>query len=493
MPSIPISQIIQLGKQGNLAEAYELAHQDYLVDQDNVWNQRKMGWALYYMFKAGVEQKNLQEVLSRMEELSTLTLLNATDDVKIFDNITWSIGKLIDVDKSDFRTASDVFAVLQKLQFNPSKGYSYMLKQFLDFKGWSELLEFMDWWDFNKFLPEDYQPFITKEGRSIMALVEKAHIDYSKCLLARRDAEKTQAFLPSLSNLIDNYPKMQYPGYFYGKLLISIGADMNDAKEVLVPFVRSKATEFWSWQLLSEVFVNDPEKKLACLLRAVNCRSQEGFLKNVRIQLARLYLAKQDYARAKFHIDKVARNHMENYGYLPYELRDWVHQSWMQTTTANPDHDIDYMRITNAILAEGANESIAIVTYVDPKRGRATIVYDEKKRTSQKIHTRFKLQAGMLLRINYINDRVTNDIKIVVANKYTEPVNNSYISNVEGTIEKRDTQPFAFLVDGPKRCFISPNLVNQCNLRGGERKKAVAVLDYDKSKDKWNWVCIKIN
>lgn len=95
---------------------------------------------------------------------------------------------------------------------------------------------------------------------------------------------------------------MTYPGYFCGKLMISAGASREDALTAVVPFVRKK-TEFWAWQLLADVFKDEPDNRLACLLRAVHCKAKEEFLGKVRLALALAYIDRNDIARAKYHLD----------------------------------------------------------------------------------------------------------------------------------------------------------------------------------------------
>lgn len=47
-------------KAGQVAEAYGLAKADYDAATQNVWAQREVGWALYYMLKYDAEKKERQ-------------------------------------------------------------------------------------------------------------------------------------------------------------------------------------------------------------------------------------------------------------------------------------------------------------------------------------------------------------------------------------------------------------------------------------------------
>ena len=52
------------------------------------------------------------------------------------------------------------------------------------------------------------------------------------------------AFLPILSEVVDNYPDFQYPAYFHAKLLLALG-DKNNILESLLPFAKKKRNDFW--------------------------------------------------------------------------------------------------------------------------------------------------------------------------------------------------------------------------------------------------------
>lgn len=137
-----------------------------------------------------------------------------------------------------------------------------------------------------------------------------------------------------------------------GSLLLSTGSTPADALRVIVPFAKKKASEFWVWQLLSDVFTTDQEKQLACLLRAVNCRTKEEFLGRVRIKLADLYIKKGQYDLARNQIDIATKSYLELGRRIPNEIDNWIHQSWFENTKPNDIEELDYKAITDKILGD---------------------------------------------------------------------------------------------------------------------------------------------
>ena len=481
-------------KSGQISEAYEQAKSDLSSNPSGVWEQREVGWALYYIIKSDVDRKDYDSLLAHLDELNSLNQLTVANDSLIYDNVIFKIGEFIkncigltNVDSSVKLSA--IFSRLKNYSFNPSKGYSFLLQGFLKFETWNELADFFDWWKFDNLTQEDYKPFVMQNGRQIMALAERAYIAYSKALLRLNDTARIEEFLPRMDALMESHPEMTYPGYFYGKLLMALGSDKDEALKVLVPFARRKATEFWVWQLISDVYSSEPEMQRACLLRSVNCRTQETFLGKVRIKLANLYIQLGQYDKARFHIDAVTRCYASNGWRLPNEIDLWMHQPWINSATPDGTDNLDYMSMTNQVLCNGSEEAVAIVTYIDPNSHRASLIYGNKKRMGQKL--RFRVNPGDVLKINFINDS-DGKAKVLNASKITLPANLDYAMFAEGVVDKRDDKQFAFVKVGQNRCFMSPAIVQKYNVRNGESIKTLVVNDYDKKKETWNWVCLTV-
>lgn len=483
-------------KASQVAEAYGLAKADYEAAPQNVWAQRELGWALYYMLKNTAEKKDRQMFYTHLEELGGLNLLTMQNDALIFDNVIWKsieLIKQIPTERTD--EIERIYSLLCKYTFLPSKGYSALLKQFLRFDTWNRLVEFFEWWNIDNLMPEDYLPFVKEDGKKVMSLAEQTYIAFSKALLRLNDKEKIQDFLPKIEKLLEDYPEMMYPGYFCGKLKIAMGAERESALDIITPFVRKKKTEFWVWQLLYELYRGEPDIQLACLLRAVHCKTQETFLGKVRMKLVSIFLQRKDYPRAKYHLDQMVRCYMQQGWHLPYEVQYWLKETWINNTQADSSDGMDYRQYTDAILTRGANQSIALVTYVDYTKKRALIVYDEKKRANIPLsHFDIKVKEGALLEIQWIPG-TKDDIIVVGAKKVDRQALKgiSYIRIIEGKIIKRENNPFAFIKKDNLQCYIKPETVQKQHLHDNDDAIVLAVLDYNKKKDSWNWTCVSLN
>ncbi|MGN1157566.1 MAG: DUF7017 domain-containing protein, partial [Agathobacter sp.] len=374
---------------GRVQEAYELAKVYLEQHSTDLWAQRAMGWVLYYFIKGDVDSANYQMLLAHLDELKALKQLKIPEDNMLFEKVMFKIAFFVKncVPPNGIESPvilSSIFARLHEYNFCASKGYSFLLSSFIKCNGWQEMADFLDWWNLDKLTQEDYVPYQMDNGRTIMSLAERAFIAKSKALLRLNDIGRIKEFLPKMDNLMETHPEMTYPGYFYGKMLLSQGSTQEEALKVILPFVRKKATEFWVWQLLSDAFNGNTDKQLACLLRAVNCGARENFLGKVRIKLATIFIQQGQLDYAKYQIDKVTQCYLSQGWHLPYEITIWIHQPWINSVSANSAVPIDYMAITNSILCAGTDEAIAIVTRVDRLSHKVNLVYGLKKRTLQR-------------------------------------------------------------------------------------------------------------
>jgi hypothetical protein len=451
-----LKEIQELGRNGQVQQAYELAKTD--LEKQEPWGQLLMGWSLYYLIGNDAKTANYPSMVSHLDELQSLNKLSVASEPVLFEQILYKVAEFVktDIPPTGIDTPiklSTLFSKLHSYSFSTSQGYSFLLQSFIKCDSWQEMADFIDWWDLSKLSNADYLPFTMQNGRTIMSLAERACIAKAKALLRLNDLGRIEEFLPWMDDLMVNHPEMTYPGYFYGKMLLSLGSTAEDALKVIVPFARRKATEFWVWQLLSDVFVNERDKQLACLIRAVHCRTQEKFLGKVRIKLATLCIQMNLHELAKFQIDKVTQCYLPQGWRLPYEVDCWIHQPWIKTVTSCDNAPLDYMAMTNDILGIKTEESFAVVTFVDPNSKRVGLVYGYEKYISQKL--RIKVETGVVLKINYIIEP-NGKIRILSSGQTPCPENLDFAKVVGGTVIKRNDKDFAFLKTSQGDYYISP-------------------------------------
>lgn len=479
-------------KAGQIHEGYEIALNDWNNDSENVWTHREVGWALYYLIKHDVENRSHDNLYEHLEKFSELTLLDMSQDKLIFENVLWKLSECLrEVPSDNLVLISNIFSKIHDWRLGPSRSYSYFIQNCLKFEGWEQMATFIEWWNIDNLQPEDYQPFKMENGRTVMALAERVLIAYSKALMRLRDQVRIDSFIPRLESTAEQYPDMIYLGYFCGKLLIAQGASAEDALNRLVPFVRKKESEFWAWQVLSEIFRNDVQKRFACLLRAVHCRTQESFLGKIRIALAEIYVSQNDLPRAKYHIDKVSICYLQHGWRIPNQIQQWTIQPWLSCTVADSSDPIDYKAVTDGVLYNDTEKRIALVTYVDTQAKRASLIYGmRQKQTVKYSGWGFAPSVGMVLNVESVLEN--HVLKVINVERCVVGADVSFMKEIFATVDKRQENQFAFIKNGSEKYFVSPSVVSKYNLNGGEVVNAIVAFDFNKKKNEWSWTCVHI-
>lgn len=113
-----VKEITTMCKSGNISAAYEQAKSDLNANPLGVWEQRGLGWTLYYIIKSDVEQNNYDALLAHLDELNNLEQLTVANDSLIFDNVIFKIGEFIKncIDLDDVDSPVKLSAIFSRLK-----------------------------------------------------------------------------------------------------------------------------------------------------------------------------------------------------------------------------------------------------------------------------------------------------------------------------------------------------------------------------------------
>jgi hypothetical protein len=246
------------------------------------------------------------------------------------------------------------------------------------------------------------------------------------------------------------------------------------------------------WQLLADLYKEDVDLQLACLTRAIHCRTQESFLGKTHLRLANLYVQRGDYARAKYHIETYYATYTRNGWNISFEVQNLLRAQWMQRVTADSSDAIDYAELTNRILFRGAQCSIAVVTHVDRTRQRIHLVYGERQRTTIRFSdVRQRTDVGTFLQLYWL-PRQGEGVNMVGVIPVKNPnLNNlAYLKRIEGRVRLPEGQQFTFLRQNSVHCYVGKHLLQ--GITDGQTIKVLAVLDYNSRKSEWSWSAVRI-
>ena len=325
---MPGAEIKALREAGQLLEALDMAKSEYQESPEDSWALNSLVWVYDAICKKNAEEGNLDAFRESFNDIVSLKVLDSNDILN--NSLCWrflSLAKTLSAKLKDDEiqvAGNSLFTLAKELHpQKPSKQYTILLEAFLKIKGnWNGFYDFFEWWGFRNFNEEDYESRKLNNGKTMMSVAEEAFLAGSKCLLQRKDVEKIRILLAELEYVNEKYPRMTYIGYYIGKLLLCIG-DNNNALEKLLPFAKRKKDEFWIWQLLSET-QKDERIRLACLMRAEKCRTQDDYLVNVHQMLAKELIKQGDYVSAKPHIEKLVQTREKNNWKIPDEVLMWL-------------------------------------------------------------------------------------------------------------------------------------------------------------------------
>lgn len=199
-------------------------------------------------------------------------------------------------------------------------------------KTWDGVGLFAYWCGLECLRPEDFESFVTAEGKKLMSLAEQLDCRIGRYLLESHDKQKICDFLPAQEQITVQHPEYTYPPYYLAKMYVKVG-NYAQAQSTLIPFVRRKSQEFWVWELLAES-TQDSEAQLAFYCKALSCRTKDamrvGLLQNAAAVFARVGCNND----ARYLIDEASRIRQANHWALPHEMLDMMRQPWYAAATS---------------------------------------------------------------------------------------------------------------------------------------------------------------
>jgi hypothetical protein len=517
------NEVKNLRQSGKLEDAYNLAKQDLDSKPDDVWNKRSMAWVIYDLLKQNVSVDSYNTFNNYLKELKDLQL--PEEEKMVFDSTAWQVGKLIyqlskeneqvEIGGESFQLAHQrsidlnkikpLYELVKSFHFTkPSEGYSFLLKALHKcFKDQPDYIASIDWWGIENFREEDFLQEAIPSGKSVMALAEQVYIAYAKKLLEgyradsfasvySGDKTKLVSFLAKLDKLIDAHPELQYPPYYKAQILLAIG-DSENVLSAFLPFAKKKRNDFWVWDLLADIFQDDEERKVACLCRAMLCRTQEDFLTKIREKLADYFVSKSLYKEAKTEIITILNTKSANGWRVSNKVQQWQSAQWY--TSAEPfRNNMRFYKnrssVADNILFSDSPVALAVIEFVNSDKKIANFIINQKKHGFFKYDRFFKsLEIGDVVEVRLSNDVDGNRYKILTAERTNQQPNEAILKLFVGDLRKKDEQEFAFVDD----VFIEPKLVKKITLSSNNRISGKALLNYNKKKGSWGWKAISIN
>lgn len=298
----PNQEVSSLRKTGRVNDAYRRGRELLREHPDDLYLKNIFGWVLYDKIKLIAERAkaNQGNAGSASEEAKAL-LREYTR---------------LDLPRPDLlfsRVLSQTLRIKAKLDFLPA---------------------FMRWAGLDCFRPEDFQAQKGKEGDVVFEpLVEKAARKTAKLVRGGNDDSLKEFAVTLLNKAIAGGEVPGLPWLQYSKaLLLGELGHTDEARALLLPFVREKREDFWAWHALSKIEEQE-SAALALALCAKACLmcNDAKFGVSVFEDVARLAVAAQKFDLAKWSADRAVSIRQDNGWRIPESLRVLVEADWYRS------------------------------------------------------------------------------------------------------------------------------------------------------------------
>ena len=248
-------------------------------------------------------------------------------------------------------------------------------------------IKFFKSWDPKNLQPDDFQRF-TPEGsdRSFDSRVEQVIRAIHKTADAESDKENIAWAADFVGQHYEKFPDQKWFPYYYGQLLVKTG-NLHHARDLIIPIVRRKRKDFWSWHTLAGTFgPGETDKRLACLCKSLLCHAQEEkFLVNVHAELGEMLASQGNYGSAKYEIARsieIREAQKPKPWKIPQKLRELRASGWYTQAEApkgNKELYEHHAPSAEALIFEGLPELKAILMHQippsDDKPGLSFVAY----------------------------------------------------------------------------------------------------------------------
>jgi len=393
-------------RSGSLDEAYEMAKALIDEEKSDDWNIRAIAWCLIDLIKREAKRNNTPQVKDYLLKLNELDVPNdeillkqinfvkklenqknqliekaktkskegdhnealkiyeeilSTDprNQKIKESIGWELYHLSKTVKVESKKdVTDIKKIILKyLKLNterPSLLHSKFLlvAKRIIFKDNFNIINFLKNWDVRNLRDEDFEPYENlKTGKSFPSIAEYTIKKAIKQALRDKDTDFIKKSLNTIDKLISYSEDSFWLEYYKTKCLFIIGKP-DEAIKFATKIVKQKINDFWSWELLGDIQLElkNDDNAFSCYCKALIVNSDEKFIQKVRLKVARYLIEKEDFSAAKYEIENIAKNKLNNGYKIPDEVLNIKKKKWYLNTEANKDNSNLY--INHVELAE---------------------------------------------------------------------------------------------------------------------------------------------
>ena len=484
-----MSEIADLRKQGKLNEAQELGEDLLQTSPGDIWVKRANAWVYIDFLKSYNEIATIDTFNQYFDKIDGLEL--PEDDIMINDAIVWKLVKMLfnilrenSFDRRQFFQFTD--RIIATNYTKPSEQHSAFLNAIVKaYDKYTNFLDFIEWWNLDNLHDKDFEKW-EYEGKAIISLAERTYNAVSKTHLEGvidpadpdpfspnrvMNKEAIESFVFKLDDLISEHPDYVWPPYYRVKLLLAIGSEQEMVK-LLLPFARTHSKDFWLWDLMADLFDDDPEMQLACYCKSVSCNTKDEFLVRVR---------------------------KDNEWPILQQLLNWQEDDWYKNSEITKNNIAlynEYKVIAEKILTSDIKPDVGVIIGLNEEKSIAHI------RVSKEVTSHFKYYKNnppkpgdvFEFKLQLIEGKNNSYYKVVDVDKTNSKPDPGIYKKFDGMIrlkKDKNNNTFGFVED----VFIPPPVIDNyiSTIIDDQDVIVTAVLDYNNGKDEWGWKAVLLH
>ncbi|MGM4882680.1 DUF7017 domain-containing protein [Rhizobium ruizarguesonis] len=385
----PSQQVTALRKAGQLDEAFKLAAELVAVPGANEWELGAYGWCLIDLVRRHAvdqDQASLRDylgLLTRFEVPGGNDLLAEHREralslgdadrravlaarklgkdgqhdaaVKAFSAVMAN-GSLTKVDQVAFgwelyRVVQDTFrsagsgdlptSAIDAIKRNlntylklgisePGLLHSLMMQQAIRLSHGDHLrlVAFARLWGLDLFQSDDFRETRLEDGKTFPPLAEAVLQRASKEAAKGGSQAEMHYILPHLERGLSHFPENAWLKLNMVKVLRGLER-VDDARRLATDFARSKAGDYWTWELIGDLEV-EPEMQLSCYAKALSCSEDDTFVSKLRLKFASL-IRTDHPGEARAEVERVIEHRRREGTRVPAEAQKMAESAWFQS------------------------------------------------------------------------------------------------------------------------------------------------------------------
>lgn len=195
------------------------------------------------------------------------------------------------------------------------------------------LVAFARLWDLGSFRPEDFKETRHDDGKAFPPLFETVVQRASKEAANGGSPAEMRYIQPYLEDALNRYPNNVWLKLNMVKLLRGLERP-EDARQLATEFARSKAGEYWTWELVGDLD-DDPDMRLSCYAKALTCSEDDTFVTKVRLKFAALVAADHP-GQARAEVERVIEHRLREGKRIPADAERLAQSEWFVAAVSAP-------------------------------------------------------------------------------------------------------------------------------------------------------------